>query len=189
MLPAVLNKSQFYVWSIKDISCLSVYAVLTPGDEVFKAKAYDIGKRLLPAFNTPTGIPHALVNLATYDALIASCSPTAALRRTTAGRRADARFSPSLARCRWSLRLCRALRATMFLHRRSASPLALAHSQVRKVMDYVVSAPKPPNGLYGNYISAESGQWCSRVSCPMIVLTLQRMYPSARWATASTSIC
>jgi len=32
------------------------------GDEIFKEKAADIVDRLLPAFNTPTGIPYALVN-------------------------------------------------------------------------------------------------------------------------------
>jgi hypothetical protein len=36
------------------------------GDEMFKIKALDLGHRLLPAFNTGTGIPHALVNLAKY---------------------------------------------------------------------------------------------------------------------------
>ena len=29
---------------------------------MFKDKAYDLGKRLLPAFNTATGIPHSIVN-------------------------------------------------------------------------------------------------------------------------------
>lgn len=34
--------------------------------------------------------------------------------------------------------------------------------KVRKVMDYVVALPKPSNGMYGNYISADNGQWCSQ---------------------------
>ncbi len=40
---------------------LSAYAMT--GDEVLKDKAFDIAKRLLPAYNTPTGIPLAVVNL------------------------------------------------------------------------------------------------------------------------------
>jgi len=35
------------------------------GDEMFKMKAKDIVDKLLPAFNTPTGIPYALVNIQT----------------------------------------------------------------------------------------------------------------------------
>uniref|UniRef100_A0A8C8CK72 alpha-1,2-Mannosidase n=1 Tax=Oncorhynchus tshawytscha TaxID=74940 RepID=A0A8C8CK72_ONCTS len=34
------------------------------GEEVFKRKVVELGKNLLPAFNTPTGIPHGVVNLA-----------------------------------------------------------------------------------------------------------------------------
>lgn len=42
---------------------LTSYALT--GDEMFKTKALDIGERLLPAFNTQTGIPKAMVNLKT----------------------------------------------------------------------------------------------------------------------------
>ncbi len=35
------------------------------GDELYKTKAYDLGKRLLPAFDTPTGIPYGHINLLT----------------------------------------------------------------------------------------------------------------------------
>ncbi|XP_064836009.1 mannosyl-oligosaccharide 1,2-alpha-mannosidase IA-like [Oncorhynchus masou masou] len=34
------------------------------GEEVFKRKVVELGRSLLPAFNTPTGIPHGVVNLA-----------------------------------------------------------------------------------------------------------------------------
>ena len=39
-------------------------------DEVFLKKAKDIADRLLPAFNTPTGIPNAMVNLRTFAFII-----------------------------------------------------------------------------------------------------------------------
>ena len=34
--------------------------------QVFKVKAKELGDKLLPAFNTPTGIPWAMINLARY---------------------------------------------------------------------------------------------------------------------------
>lgn len=34
------------------------------GDKVFLEKAKDIADRLLPAWNTPTGIPYNIINLA-----------------------------------------------------------------------------------------------------------------------------
>ncbi|KAK9394747.1 mannosyl-oligosaccharide -C2-alpha-mannosidase IC-like [Crotalus adamanteus] len=33
------------------------------GEEVFKSKALELGEKLLPAFNTPTGIPRGVINL------------------------------------------------------------------------------------------------------------------------------
>ena len=40
---------------------LSVFALT--GEEIFKSKAVHIADKLLPAFNPPTGIPYALVNM------------------------------------------------------------------------------------------------------------------------------
>ncbi|ODM93687.1 Mannosyl-oligosaccharide alpha-1,2-mannosidase isoform A [Orchesella cincta] len=40
---------------------LTAYALT--GDTMFKDKAYSLGKKLLPAFDTPTGIPYALISL------------------------------------------------------------------------------------------------------------------------------
>ena len=42
---------------------LSCYALT--GDRVFKDQAVAIAKKLLPAFNTPSGLPFAMVNLKT----------------------------------------------------------------------------------------------------------------------------
>jgi len=42
---------------------LSCFALT--GDVIFREKAYHIAEKLLPAFDTPTGIPHALVNIGT----------------------------------------------------------------------------------------------------------------------------
>ena len=45
---------------------LTAYAFT--GDELFKQKAVHIVDKLLPAFDTPTGIPYALVNMKTGNA-------------------------------------------------------------------------------------------------------------------------
>ncbi len=42
---------------------LALYSLT--GDEMFKEKAVHVGNKLLPAFNSPTGIPYALVNMRT----------------------------------------------------------------------------------------------------------------------------
>ncbi|XP_072021907.1 mannosyl-oligosaccharide 1,2-alpha-mannosidase IA-like [Amphiura filiformis] len=45
---------------------LSMFALT--GDEIFKTKAVEIAEKLLPAFNTPTGIPFGLINVKTGSA-------------------------------------------------------------------------------------------------------------------------
>ena len=42
---------------------LSLYALT--GDDLFKSKAVHVADKLLPAFNSPTGIPYALINMKT----------------------------------------------------------------------------------------------------------------------------
>lgn len=42
---------------------LTLYALT--GDELYKSKAQEVADKLLPAFQTPTGIPNALVNIRT----------------------------------------------------------------------------------------------------------------------------
>ena len=40
---------------------LSTYALT--GDDLFRKKAHHVAEKLIPAFQTPTGIPYALVNI------------------------------------------------------------------------------------------------------------------------------
>ena len=42
---------------------LAAYALT--GDELYKTKAYELGKKLLPAFDSPSGIPYGRINLLT----------------------------------------------------------------------------------------------------------------------------
>lgn len=44
-------------------SLLACYALT--GDVMFREKAAQLGERMLPAFQTETGIPHSLINLHT----------------------------------------------------------------------------------------------------------------------------
>lgn len=44
-------------------SLLACYALT--GDVMFRDKAAQLGERMLPAFQTETGIPHSLINLHT----------------------------------------------------------------------------------------------------------------------------
>lgn len=56
------NKGSVFELTIRYLGgLLSAYALTE--DRVFLEKAEDIGSRLVKAFNTPSGIPNALVNL------------------------------------------------------------------------------------------------------------------------------
>lgn len=89
---------------------------------MFKKLAVDIADKLLPAFNTPTGIPKAMINLKTYvwcsslsdtaDMVVSlsqltfqwfwPCSFLVTPHTTGDGHQEGRRFYPSLARCSWS---------------------------------------------------------------------------------------
>ena len=49
-------------------ACADTAAYAFTGDDLFKKKAVHIVDKLLPAFDTPTGIPYALVNMKTGNA-------------------------------------------------------------------------------------------------------------------------
>lgn len=59
-----LQKAELSVFetNIRFVGGLITAYALT-GDNMFKEKAYHLGKKLLPAFDTPTGIPYALISL------------------------------------------------------------------------------------------------------------------------------
>jgi len=114
---------------------LSCYALT--GDHVFKDKAVAIAKKLLPAFNTPSGLPFAMVNLKTGN-----------------GRNWG-----------WASAGCSILSEVGTLHLEFAylsnitgDPIYLNKVlQVRKVLDGLTK----PNGLYPNYINPKTvtGRW------------------------------
>lgn len=115
---------------------LSAYAF--SGEEVFKVKAKEVGDKLLPAFNTPTGIPWAMVNFA----------------------------SGSGHNWGWASGGCSILAefGTMhlefvYLSKITGDPVyAKKVNRVREVLDQI----DKPNGLYPNYLNPRSGVWGSQ---------------------------
>lgn len=115
---------------------LSAYAF--SGDEVFKVKAKELGDKLLPAFNTPTGIPWAMVNLASgsghnWGWASGGCSILAELG---------------------TLHL-----EFVYLSKITGQPIYA--QKVNKVREFLNQIEKP-NGLYPNFLNPRSGVWGSQ---------------------------
>ncbi|XP_041106963.1 mannosyl-oligosaccharide 1,2-alpha-mannosidase IA-like isoform X1 [Polyodon spathula] len=105
------------------------------GEEVFRKKAVELGEKLLPAFNTPTGIPWALLNIKSG---IGRNWPWA-----SGGSSILAEFG--------TLHL-----EFMHLSQLSGNPVfAEKVMNIRKVLNRL----DKPQGLYPNYLNPNSGQW------------------------------
>ncbi|KAJ7406669.1 Mannosyl-oligosaccharide 1,2-alpha-mannosidase IC [Willisornis vidua] len=65
----VNGEASLFEVNIRYIGGLLATYYLT-GEEVFKSKALELGEKLLPAFNTPTGIPRGVINLGRNDSLL-----------------------------------------------------------------------------------------------------------------------
>ncbi|KAL0961950.1 hypothetical protein UPYG_G00333810 [Umbra pygmaea] len=105
------------------------------GGEVFKRKAVELGLKLLPAFNTPTGIPHGVVNLAGVP------------RRTYAG---DLGRSSVLAEI-GTLHL-------EFVHLSELTKDPIYTEKVTNIRKHLKNLDKP-HGLYPNAINPITGSW------------------------------
>ncbi|XP_067863038.1 mannosyl-oligosaccharide 1,2-alpha-mannosidase IA-like isoform X1 [Heptranchias perlo] len=105
------------------------------GDELFKMKSIELGEKLLPAFNTPTGIPWALINL-----------------RSGVGRNWGwASGGSSILAEFGTLHL-----EFMHLSEVSGNPkFAEKVMTIRKVLNRL----EKPHGLYPNYLSPVTGHW------------------------------
>lgn len=105
------------------------------GEEIFRKKAVELGEKLLPAFNTPTGIPWALLNIKSG---IGRNWPWA-----SGGSSILAEFG--------TLHL-----EFMHLSHVSGNPVfAEKVMNIRKVLNQL----DKPQGLYPNYLNPNSGQW------------------------------
>ena len=110
-------------------------AYFLSGDKMFLEKADEVATRLLPAFNTPTGLPHALVNLRT-------------------------RYSHNY---NWASGGSSILSEFGTLHLEFATLTELTGKKVylekvTKVRDILQRATKP-GGLYPNYMHPRTGRW------------------------------
>uniref|UniRef100_A0ABK0L7B6 alpha-1,2-Mannosidase n=1 Tax=Rattus norvegicus TaxID=10116 RepID=A0ABK0L7B6_RAT len=103
------------------------------GEEVFRVKAIKLGEKLLPAFNTPTGIPKGVVNFKSGSWGWATAGSSSIL----------AEFG--------SLHL-------EFLHLTELSGNPIFAEKVRNIRKVLREIDKP-FGLYPNFLSPVSGNW------------------------------
>ncbi|XP_069831000.1 mannosyl-oligosaccharide 1,2-alpha-mannosidase IA [Dendropsophus ebraccatus] len=105
------------------------------GEEIFRRKAVELGEKLLPAFNTPTGIPWALLNIKSG---IGRNWPWA-----SGGSSILAEFG--------TLHL-------EFIHLSEVSGNPIFAEKVMNIRK-VLNRLDKPQGLYPNYLNPSSGQW------------------------------
>jgi len=112
---------------------LTCYALT--GDKMFKEKAEHIATKLLPAFNTPTGIPYALVNI-----------------KTGASRNYQwASGSSSILAEFGTMHL-------EFSYLSDVTGNPVFKEKVNKIRD-VIRGMSKPQGLYANYLHPKHGNW------------------------------
>lgn len=118
---------------------LSCFALT--GDEMFKVKAIEVANKLLPAFNTPTGIPHATIN---------------------PGTGASQNWG-------WASGGCSILSEFGTLHLEFAYLSHITGdsqylNKVKRIREVLKSLEKP-DGLYPNYLNPNTGRWGQHHMC------------------------
>ncbi|GAB6032546.1 hypothetical protein CHUAL_011439 [Chamberlinius hualienensis] len=112
---------------------LTCYALT--GDKMFRVKADEIAQMLLPAFNTPSGIPYALIN-----------------SKTGAGKNyAWASGSSSILAEFGTMHL-------EFIYLSDISGNSVYREKVEKIRDVLQKLEKT-DGLYSNYLNPKTGRW------------------------------
>ncbi|XP_042882223.1 mannosyl-oligosaccharide 1,2-alpha-mannosidase IA-like [Penaeus japonicus] len=115
---------------------LSVYALT--GDMLFRDRALHIARKLLPAFDTPTGIPYALINVA----------------NGIAKNYAWASGGSSILSEFGTLHL-------EFVYLSDISGDPIFREKVMRIRD-VIRKTDRPGGLYPNYMNPKTGKWGQR---------------------------
>uniref|UniRef100_A0A665TWQ7 alpha-1,2-Mannosidase n=1 Tax=Echeneis naucrates TaxID=173247 RepID=A0A665TWQ7_ECHNA len=105
------------------------------GEELFKTKAVELGEKLLPAFNTPTGIPRGVINLGSGTSWSWGWA--------SAGSSILAEFG--------TLHL-------EFVHLTELSSNPIYTEKVMNIRKLLNKIEKP-HGLYPNFLSPVSGNW------------------------------
>lgn len=126
-----------FEFNIRFIGGLLTSYALTK-DKMFLDKAETFASKLLPAFNTPQGLPNALINPKTG-------------------------FSKNYA---WASSGCSILSEIGTLHLEFVYLSDLVNNPVYKDKAFkirnLLQSMSKPNGLYPNYISPKTGAWCQR---------------------------
>ncbi|NWT00560.1 MA1C1 mannosidase, partial [Mionectes macconnelli] len=141
----VNGEASLFEVNIRYIGGLLATYYLT-GEEVFKSKALELGEKLLPAFNTPTGIPRGVINLGRQDtrSFFSPCSGMSwSWGWASAGSSILAEFGTLHLEF---LHLSELSGNPVFAEKASASHLVL--NRVEK-----------PQGLYPNFLSPVTGNW------------------------------
>ncbi|XP_041319065.1 mannosyl-oligosaccharide 1,2-alpha-mannosidase IC isoform X2 [Pyrgilauda ruficollis] len=130
----VNGEASLFEVNIRYIGGLLATYYLT-GEEVFKSKALELGEKLLPAFNTPTGIPRGVINLGS--------GMSWSWGWASAGSSILAEFG--------TLHL-------EFLHLSQLSGNPVFAEKVMNIRR-VLSRVEKPQGLYPNFLSPVTGSW------------------------------
>ncbi|NWS06129.1 MA1C1 mannosidase, partial [Motacilla alba] len=144
----VNGEASLFEVNIRYIGGLLATYYLT-GEEVFKNKALELGEKLLPAFNTPTGIPRGVINL---------------------GRQGTRPRQHSLYGMSWSWGWASAGSSILaefgtlhleFLHlsELSGNPVFAEKASDPRPGLLVLSRVEKPQGLYPNFLSPVTGSW------------------------------
>ncbi|KAL1460071.1 hypothetical protein WDU94_012010 [Cyamophila willieti] len=112
---------------------LTLYAFT--GDPMYRDKAVHIADKMLPAFKTPTGIPHALINVFTGDSKNYAWASGSASILSELG----------------TLHL-------EFVYLSDVTGNPIYREKVEKIRS-VISSIEKPNGLYPNYLNPKTGRW------------------------------
>ncbi|NWZ28512.1 MA1C1 mannosidase, partial [Asarcornis scutulata] len=151
----VNGEASLFEVNIRYIGGLLAAYYLT-GEEVFKSKALELGEKLLPAFNTPTGIPRGVINLGRQDtcSLFSSCSGMSwSWGWASAGSSILAEFGTLHLEF---LHLTELSGNPVFAEKASTSQLTNEMvMNIRKVLNRV----EKPQGLYPNFLSPVTGNW------------------------------
>jgi len=115
---------------------LSIYALTK--DQMFLRKAVQIADKLLPAFDSPSGIPYSNVNL-----------------RTGFARNHDWAYGAAILSEFGSMHL-----EFMYLSHVTGDPKY--REKALKIRDAIKRAVPRSDGLYNNYMNIETGQWLAR---------------------------
>ncbi|NWX91960.1 MA1C1 mannosidase, partial [Nothoprocta pentlandii] len=141
----VNGEASLFEVNIRYIGGLLAAYYLT-GEEVFKSKALELGEKLLPAFNTPTGIPRGVINLGRQDTRSPFC-PCSGMSWSwgwaSAGSSILAEFG--------TLHL-------EFLHlsELSGNPVFAEKASTSQLL---LNKVEKPQGLYPNFLSPVTGNW------------------------------